>query len=135
MSVILKARDRLLAAKAKAKEILREEVAKEREFIEQLNREQLKEGKRGDGKDMPDYVPNSKQPSAPGKITLFDIGDFHQGITAIFDNEGGEIYSTDDKGRFLVPKYGEAILKLTNENWKRVLERVQPRVIERLKEL
>ena len=111
--------------------IIREEAEKESEFIVELNRRQLLEGKRGNG-DMPNYEPDSKQPSAPGPVTLFDEGLFHESLFAVFDEEGFQAASEDDKAVFLISKFGEDILKLNEENVLRLRERIEPRIIARL---
>lgn len=133
-SAILAVRDRLLRIQKEAKKIVKEEAIKSREVIAKLNREQLLEGKRSDGADMPDYVPDSKQPSAPGKITLFDTGDFHEGIEPMFSQEGIEMIGVDDKTPFLIAKYPE-ILGLNKESRIKLVAHLKPRVIKRIKEL
>lgn len=115
--------------------IIREEVIKEQSFIAELNREQLMNGIKGDGSDMPLYSPRSKQPNAPGKIVLFDLGDFHAGINPLFEEEGFEMISTDSKTEILKEKYEESILDLTQESIDKLKERIRPNIIERLKQL
>jgi len=115
-------------------EIVREEAINLEEFIADLNREQLMEGKKGDGSDMPNYAPNSKQPSSPGLITLFDTGDFHESIKPVFEDEGIDLVGLDFKTPFLVAKFGN-ILDLDSERREKLKERLLFRVKIRLKEL
>jgi hypothetical protein len=97
------------------RDIMREEAIIHREFIAELNRSQLRQGEKEDGESMPDYVEGSNQPSAPGAITLFDEGDFHSSLDALFSDEGFQVVSSDDKAEFLISKFGN-ILGLNNEN-------------------
>ena len=112
--------------------IVREEIVKESKLIAQMNREQLLAGKKASGVNMPPYVSNSKAPSAPGLIKLFDEGLFQEGIEPMFDNQGIELVGNERKTGFLVAKYG-AILGLTEANIKRLQNVVVPKVIERIK--
>ena len=116
-------------------EIIREELINQREFISDLNRRQLRRGEKGDGTDMPNYVPGSKQPSAPGKITLFETGDFYEGIEPLFDDEGNfENISIDVKTPFLVANFGEEILDLTKESEQELRKVLIPNIIKRINE-
>jgi len=67
-------------------------------FAEDLNREQLMEGKGGD-RQMPDYSPTSvtKYGKPAGPIKLFDEGNFQKGITYQAEGETIKALSTDRK--------------------------------------
>lgn len=109
--------------------ILMEVAEEEKDFIATLNRKQLKRGKQSDGTDMPLYAPGSRQPSAPGKITLFDKGDFHRGIDPLFKGQAGfEMDSSDSKTAKLIERYGEHILGLTEESQKRLSKHLLPKL-------
>lgn len=112
--------------------IAAKEAKKHADYIAELNREQLLRGEKGDG-NMPNYKPNSKQPSAPGKITLFDKGVFHNSITTEISNEGYENQSSDEKSKYLM-KYGN-ILSLNQESKEKLRKRLMPGIIERYKNL
>ncbi len=115
--------------------IIRDELVNNRDFIADLNRQQLLRGQKGDGSDMPDYAEGSKQPSAPGKITLFADGLFQGGIEPLFDNEGNfQNISTDRKTPFLIAKFGEEILDLTKESEELLRERTLPNIINKINE-
>jgi len=125
MSIILDQAKKLERVIIRIDTLVQREGAKHSKFIEEMNREQLLSGKKSTGEDMPDYVDNSKQPSAPGKITLFDEGLFHKGISSLFDNQGIELIGTDSKTGFLVAKYAEA-LGLIDTNIGRLQDRMIP---------
>lgn len=130
MNAILQAKRAFLSAFNQIEQIIKNEVFRQKEFIEQLNREQLKSGTKADGTDMPNYVEGSKQPSAPGKINLFETGEFYNSIAIneqYFD-EYLALGSEDEKAVFLVAKYGE-ILGLTKANQQRLVDRVMPNVM------
>lgn len=106
--------------------IVRQEAIKERDFISKLNRDQLLKGEKADG-DTPNYVIGSNQPSAPGKITLFEAGDFHEGIEPLFEDKGFEMVDTDFKTPFLVAKFGN-ILGLNKDSIIKLRARLFPRI-------
>ena len=62
-----------------AEEIAINEALVFNDIIEQMNREQLLQGKKADSTNMPNYVANSKK---AGVVTLLDKGDFHGGFKA-----------------------------------------------------
>ena len=74
------------------------------------------------------------------RVTLRDTGDFHANMFVVFDDEypgGFYITSSDEKTADLVAKYGPEIFRLTNENFKRILnshirKRLQKRVKKQL---
>lgn len=113
------------------KNIIREEAIKQRDFIAQLNRDQLLAGKRADGRDMPEYAASSQK---SGKITLFDEGDFHAGIDAVFEDDFFNVVGTDFKTGFLIAKFEES-LGLNKESLNRLRSRMLPNIIKRIKEL
>ena len=132
MEVIEASLARLKLVVKSINKIVREEVIKEQKFIEKLNRDQLKRGTKASGEDLPDYVEDSDQPSAPGKITLFETGEFYEGIKPLFDETGFENVGLDEKTGFLVAKYGD-ILGLTTENIALLSARVLPRIQNRIR--
>ena len=116
----------LESIKTKVTEIAMEEAIKHRKFIQEANRRQLQEGKRADNSSLPNYVQNSKSPSAPGVIKLFDTGDFYQGIEPLFDEEGIEMIGVDSKTGLLTGKYGKLILGLNEKNIAELSKRMLP---------
>lgn len=135
MNEILNIINKLELIRNSIESIIREEVINNQEFIADLNREQLMNGIKGDGSDMPLYSAKSKQPNAPGKIVLFEFGDFHAGINPLFEDEGFEMISTDSKTEILTERYGESILDLTQESIDKLKDRIRPNIIIKLKEL
>lgn len=113
--------------------MLMEETVKERKWIANANRRQLRSGQRADGSRMPDYVPNSRQPMAPGPIQLFDTGLFHEGIEPMFDDKGVELLGLDSKTGLLTGKYGEMILGLTEENISILRDKIRIRINNRIR--
>ena len=134
MNPLLEATTKLKRVRKGIIDIIKKEAIKERRFISNLNRDQLLRGEKGDGSAMPNYVDNSRQRSAPGKIKLFDEGDFHSGIEPMFDDEGIEMIGTDDKTPILVGKYG-VILDLTKASEEKLRNKMMPNLIKTIKEL
>lgn len=115
----------------KLKEFIREAIIEKRDYIAELNRDQLWQGKKADGSEMPEYKPNSKQPNAPGKIVLFDTGDFHEGIEAQIEANILDVVGTDEKTSMLVNIYGE-ILGLNEGSLKALKEEVKPIIEQKI---
>lgn len=113
--------------------VFKEELRNQREFIAQLNREQLSKGERADGTNMPEYVEDSRQPSAPGPVTLLETGEFYEGIEPMFSESQFDLTSTDDKTPFLESKFG-AIFGLTDESLQRLIDQVRERAIKRVQQ-
>lgn len=99
-------------------------IEQDKEWIEERNRKQLIKGTKADGTAMPRYVNGSKQPNAPGKIVLFEDGDFHRGIKTEVGKDAFDNTSTDSKTAFLKPKYGK-IFGLTDDNKELLGKRVK----------
>ena len=55
--------------------ITKDEIKKQSGLIVGLNRSQLAAGADAEGNEMPFYVPNSRQPKAPGPIQLNEFGE------------------------------------------------------------
>lgn len=92
-------------------DVLQLEVVYELEDqITEANKSMLWEGKKSDGKSMPNY---SKFSNKTGKIRLYDQGFFYQGF---FVERTGSfpivINSGDEKRDMLVERYGETIFGL-----------------------
>lgn len=85
--------------------VILNEAQEQVRLFSDLNKAQLMRGEMGDGSTMPDYVPDSRQPAAPGKIMLFETGDFYAGIAPVFSEFGFEMIGFDEKTVFLEPRY------------------------------
>lgn len=114
--------------------IIEKIVEGEEQFIAELNRIQLKGGRRADGGKMPNYKPGSKSPSAPGSIKLFDTGEFYASLDPLFDADGIDITSTDPKSRFLETKY-KPVLGLTPESLEKLKVVILPKIIDQIRAL
>ena len=55
------------------------------------------------------------------RVTLRDTGDFHNAFYVVYEQDGFYVTSADKKTQWLVPKYGEAIFRLTDKNFTRIL--------------
>ena len=86
--------------------------------IAELNRDQLKQGKRADGSFLPDYSNNSvtKFGKKKGPIKLYDTGDFYEGIKPEFAKTDFLLKDDDSKTDLLEDRYGDDILGLSKEN-------------------
>lgn len=109
MNAIQDALNRLQKMKAMTPVIAKEIITNDPKKLADLNRDQLSKGSDALDKDMPKYVRESKAPKAPGKIKLFDSGDYTKGINPLFDSVAIDMTSTDRKVAFLDNKYPTAL--------------------------
>ena len=106
-----------------------EEVIRENEGIimEMVSEDQLYErGIDGDGVEIASYAPYASltveikqlkgQPT--NRVTLRDTGDFHYSFYIRYTSDGFEITAADWKTEGLIKGYGEAIMELTDDNFK-----------------
>lgn len=112
------------------KRILIDVLLKNQAFIIQLQKDQLKSGKKADGSDMPKYVKGSKQPDAPGKWTFDDTGQFYSGIDAIFGSNEFIMSSNDSKTDLLIWMAGKQIFGLTGNSLVELKTKIKPQMIE-----
>jgi hypothetical protein len=96
------------------------EVAEENaDHLEEANRDQLREGKRADGSDLPDYSPASvsKFGKRPGPMTLEKTGAFYRGIKLkVYKSQKfAEIVGTDPKTGKLEALYGLNIIDIPED--------------------
>lgn len=117
------------------KKLLIQSLQENEEFIINLQKDQLLSGKKADGTDMPEYVKDSKQPSAPGKWTFYESGDFYEGIDAIFEKDGFMMDSTDDKTDLMIWMAGEEIFGLQKESLIKLVNKIKPIMIEKNRKL
>jgi hypothetical protein len=115
-------------------------VTEEAAEISEMNRRQLDAGDRADGNQVkPPYTPKyaAYKRSLGLKtnvVTLRLTGDFYRSIkpeqTA---PDEMELQSQDSKAPYLLARYGKQVLGLSEENIKKLAERIQPKMLRRLK--
>ena len=124
-----------------------EQVIRDNEDIitEMISEDQLYEkGIDGDGIAIDSYAPYSPitieikqlkgQPTS--RVTLRDTGDFHYSFYIKYTSDGFEITASDWKTQDLIKGYGEAIMKLTDENFRDIaINYVQPELVKLAREL
>lgn len=125
-------------------ESLEEVIISLQDKITQLVAEEqlYKKGINGKGVEIMSYAPyaqstirrKSRKGQPTNRVTLRDTGEFHKSLFVVFDEGGFYIATEDEKLKYLEPKYGEAILRLTDENLKYLLQTyIRPMLAERLK--
>lgn len=108
----------------------------EEKFITDLIREQLSEGKRGDGKGMPKYKrqtliqkrENGRFISQSGRIALIDEGDFWASLITDASNGILMIDARDYKYDSLIRRYGREITLLSAENCSKLSAKIHPQL-------
>lgn len=119
--------------------ILGDGLERARELAVDLNKEQLQEGKRSDGKDItPKYarftVLYKQEKGQPTYVTLKDTGEFYSKFYLRISGNRWAIGSADGKTPDLVKKYTADIFGLTSES-RRILwvEQLRKEVINIIK--
>lgn len=68
------------------------------------------------------------------RVTLRDTGAFHEAMFVVFDSEGFYVTSSDAKTPDLIEKYGEAIFRLTDKNFTKIVRsHIKKELIRNLK--
>lgn len=68
------------------------------------------------------------------RVTLRDTGVFHKSMYLVADDEGFYVTSDDRKAVWLTKRYGEAIFRLTDKNFTRILRsHIRKELVRRLK--
>lgn len=89
-----------------------------------------------------DYMPytprtiqiKKKKGQPTTRVTLRDTGAFHEAMFVVFDSEGFYVTSSDAKTPDLIEKYGEAIFRLTDKNFTRIVKsHIKKELIRNLK--
>ena len=124
---------------------LLEDIVRDKEdvIISAITKDQLyRRGVNGQDKKIMDYMPyrqstirkKKKKGQPTTRVTLKDTGEFYKSMFVVFDSEGFYITSKDDKTKYLVKKYGEAIFRLTDKNLTRILRlHIRKELVKRLK--
>ncbi len=117
--------------------------AKEDVIVSAIADDQLyRRGINGRGEKIMDYMPYTattiqikKRKGQPHtRVTLRDTGAFHESMHVVFDSEGFYITASDEKTKGLVEKYGEAIFRLTDKNFTRIVRsHIRKEIVKRLK--
>lgn len=125
--------------------MLLEDIIRDKEdvIVSAIADDQLyRRGINGKGEKIMGYMPytartikNKKRKGQPAtRVTLRDTGAFHESMYVVFDSEGFYITASDEKTQDLVEKYGDAIFRLTDKNFTRIVRsHVRKELIKRLK--
>lgn len=117
--------------------------AKEDVIVSAIADDQLyRRGINGRGEKIMDYMPYTAttiqikkrkgQPST--RVTLRDTGAFHESMYVVFDSDGFYITASDEKTNDLIEKYGEAIFRLTDKNFTRIVRsHIRKEIVKRAK--
>lgn len=121
-------------------QFLREEVEKNADYLTDVIKIQLNMGLDGFLDEIqPSYAPRTirakiKKGQPTDRVTLKDTGKFYGSLYVEFDEGGFRILSKDEKVKYLVSRYGQAILRLSNEDLNRLLRMyVRPALTEKMK--
>jgi hypothetical protein len=121
-------------------EVMVEVIEANSAFIEELNRKQLSEGKRADGKAIvPPYTQatiaiKKENNQQAGWVTLFDEGDFYQSIYTNVFKDSFELTADDPKTEQLREKYGDLIFGLTPENKQKLIDHIRPQFMAKVRQ-
>lgn len=118
--------------------------SKEDVIIAAITNDQLyRRGVNGKDEKIMNYAPyrpstirrKRKKGQPTTRVTLKDTGDFYNSMFVVYDSDGFYITSNDDKTKYLVEKYGQAIFRLTDKNLTRILRsHIRKELVKRLKQ-
>lgn len=100
-------------------------------------------GETGKGVPIMSYAPyaastikKKKRKGQPyDRVTLRDTGRFHESLAVSTGDKGFSVISRDIKAKYLIPRYGDAILRLSDEHLNFLLRQyIRPELVKRLKE-
>ena len=137
--------NRLRAFKEYLPEFLEASVrSQEQAIVSAVTDSQLfREGINGLGVKIKDYRPytlrtikkKARKGQPTDRVTLRDTGKFHESMFIVFDSEGFYITSNDEKAKWIVKRYGEAIYRLTDQNLTRIVKNnIREELIKRIKQ-
>ena len=70
----------------------------------------------------PSTIREKKRKGQPStRVTLRDTGEFHGAMHIVYEPDGFSITSDSFKTKYLVPRYGETIFRLTDKNFTRIV--------------
>lgn len=131
---------RLRKFKPVLEQFLREEVEKNSDYLTDVIRIQLDMGLDGFMDEIqPPYAQRTirvkiKKGQPTDRVTLKDTGKFYSSLYVNFDEGGFRILSNDEKVKYLVARYGQAILRLSNEDLNRFLRLyIRPTLAQKMK--
>lgn len=99
-------------------------------------------GIEGRGIEIASYAPykqstikrKQKKGQPYNRVTLKDKGEFYKSLKVVFDDNGFFVTSTDEIAGILLKKYGNTILRLSNDNLNILLrEHIRPSLEQKLK--
>lgn len=96
--------------------VAKQSIAATSDIMADMNRKQLRAGKKANGQEMPEYSNVSKDlfNKPDGGIQLFDTGSFHKSIQVDIGNDEFEFIADDIHD--LEKRYGNEIYGITQEN-------------------
>ena len=132
---------RLRKFKPVLEQYLKEEIENHADILCQYVRERLWIGLDGYLESIkPPYAPRTirkklKKGQPTDRVTLRDTGDFYESLHIEFDEGGFRIVSNDRKASFLLIRYGEQVLRVSNEDFTYFIrEYIRPALAKRMKE-
>jgi hypothetical protein len=127
--------DRLTKLNIDFNAILKRVLERHAEEIEDLNRNQLTQGKRSDGSQLPPYTPAyaKRKGKALTPKTLNDTGTFHNEIFTTFFEKSFNVESNNWKSDIIESNWGQKIFGLTDENKRKLAEMIRDEVASELR--
>lgn len=87
-----------------------EYVRDNKEFVVELNRQQLRKGIKADDTEVTPYYANIKYKGRRKPVDLYLKGDFYRSFRVVLGNDGFYIEARDYKSEMLLKKYGAEVL-------------------------
>lgn len=132
---------RLRKFKPVLEQSLKEEIENHEDILTDIIRTQLYSGIDGYMREIrPPYAPRTikikqRKGQPTDRVTLRDTGEFYNSLRIEFDDSGFRIVSNDDKAKYLIARYGGAILRIQNEDFTKFLRfYIRPVLAEKMKD-
>jgi len=110
-----------------------DQLSNYRHEIVSLNKGNLSKGLNQDGANLGTYS-NFEYKKRWSPVDLYLTGEFHKSIKVVFKQKSFEIFSSDKKKRWLIPKYGADIVGISNKNLFKYVGMVMPKVLNKVNE-
>ncbi len=116
-------------------------TAENEKFLADLNREQLHNGKKGDGSDiLPGYadrtIERKRRDRQPfDRVTLRDRGNLYEQFTVEFGSEEFTLSADTEYTKYLLSRYGDDIFGLNDDSLEKLREKINPQIVEAVRKL
>jgi len=104
--------------KIKQRDFPYEYVRDNKDFVTELNKQQLRQGIKSDGAEVTPYYKNFNYKRRTSPVDLYKQGDFYRSFRIVLADDGFYIEARDSKTDWLLKKYGAEVLGINFKSLK-----------------